>query len=350
MQPFTVHGTLKKPAGTILCTPIGWRAPYPQGRHSCLDISLPAYLSSLASSRSLIQSVLPNNIEQDCIDRFDSAVDAWTQADFSSPPESAFSIQKEWDNCKCLKLVESLKISLDQHRLACLISAMAPHSGAWLNSLPCSSFGTLLDNESLRIGVAIRLGLRVCSSHKCRCGALVDEFGLHPLSCCLSAGRFPRHSALNDIIKRGLGAAGFPSQLEPVGLDRGDGKRPDGITLFPFKSGKSLIWDATCTCTFSSSNLVSSAIAPGSAAASAEISKVAKYDSLSDRFIFSPFAVETSGVIGPLSLQFIKDIGRMAARERREPRECEWLLQRISLAVVRGNAHSILSAGISRLD
>ena len=28
--------------------------------------------------------------------------------------------------------------------------------------------------------------------------------------------------------------AGFPSQLEPVGLDRGDGKRPDCITLFPF--------------------------------------------------------------------------------------------------------------------
>ena len=36
---------------------------------------------------------------------------------------------------------------------------------------------------------------------------------------------------------------------------------------------------------------------------------------------------------------FIKDIGRMADRERREPRECEWFLQRISLAVVRGNAH-----------
>ena len=61
----------------------------------------------------------------------------------------------------------------------------------------------------------------------------------------MSAGRFPRHSALNDIIKRALDAAGFPFQLEPVGLDRGEGKRPDGITLFPFQSGKSLIWDAT---------------------------------------------------------------------------------------------------------
>ena len=320
------------------------------GIRSSTDISLPAYLSSLAYSRSIIHSVLPQHTEQDCIDRFDSAVDVWTQAGISSPPDSSFSVQKEWDNLKCLKLVESLKPSLNQHRLACLNAAMAPKSGAWLNAIPCASLGTLLDNESLRIGVAVRLGLRVCSPHKCRCGVLVDEFGLHPLSCRLSAGRFPRHSALNDIIKRGLDAAGFPSQLEPVGLDRGDGKRPDGITLFPFQSGKSLIWDATCTCTFSPGNIVSSAINPGSAATLAENSKVSKYDSLSDRFIFHPFAVETSGVIGPSSLNFIRDIGRLAARERHEPRECEWLLQRISLAIVRGNAHSILSAGISRLD
>ena len=121
-------------------------------------------------------------------------------------------------------MVGSLKQGLDQHRLACLNSALSPHSGDWLNSLPCSSLGTLLDNESLCIGVAFRLGLRICTPHKCRCGSIVDEFGLHPLSCHLSAGRFPRHSALNDIIKRGLETAGFPSQLEPVGLDRGDGK------------------------------------------------------------------------------------------------------------------------------
>ena len=95
---------------------------------------------------------------------------------------------------------------------------------------------------------------------------------------------------------------------------------------------------------------MSSAINPGSAATLAENSKVSKYDSLSDRFIFHPFAVETSCVIGTSSLNFIRDIGRLAARERHEPRECKWLLQRISLAIVRGNAHSILSAGISRLD
>ena len=223
-------------------------------------------------------------------------------------------------------------------------SASQLHSGDWLNAIPSSSLGTLLDNDSLRIGLAIRLGLQVCEPHKCRCGATIDGFGLHPLSCRISAGRFPRHAALNDVIKRGLEAAGFPSQLEPVGLDRGDGKRPDGITLFPYKSGKSLVWDATCTDTFSTGNLVSSAAIPGSAARSAEENKVKKYAALSDRYLFVPVAIETSGVLGPLSLAFLEDIGHRAARQRHEPRECEWLFQRISLAVVRGNAHAVLSS------
>ena len=56
---------------------------------------------------------------------------------------------------------------------------------------------------------------------------------------------------------------------------------------------------------------------------------------------FLPYAVETSGVIGPL-LNSITYIGRLAAHERQEPREYEWLLQRTSLAIIRGNAHSSL--------
>ena len=37
--------------------------------------------------------------------------------------------------------------------------------------------------------------------------------------------RLPQHSALNNIIKRALSSAGFNEVLEPVGLERGDGKR-----------------------------------------------------------------------------------------------------------------------------
>ena len=48
-------------------------------------------------------------------------------------------------------------------------------------------------------------------------------------------------TCLNNVVKRALDYAGFPAQLEPTGLDRGDGKRPCGLTVFPFESGKCLI-------------------------------------------------------------------------------------------------------------
>ena len=66
----------------------------------------------------------------------------------------------------------------------------------------------------------------------------------------------PRHTVLNDVIRRSLQSAGIPALLEPAGLDRGDGNRPDGITLLPYARGKSLVWDATCTDTFSPSKII----------------------------------------------------------------------------------------------
>ena len=81
--------------------------------------------------------------------------------------------------------------------------------------------------------VALRIGAVVCQPHRCRCGREVDSLGHHSLSCVYSAGRNPRHAALNDIVKRAFATAGIPSHLEPRGLDRGDGRQPDGVTVFP---------------------------------------------------------------------------------------------------------------------
>ena len=43
----------------------------------------------------------------------------------------------------------------------------------------------------------------------------------------------PRHANLNDVVKRALTSAGIPAWLEPVGLDRGDGRRSDGVPIQP---------------------------------------------------------------------------------------------------------------------
>ena len=107
-----------------------------------------------------------------------------------------------------------------------------------MNCVPSTAMGTLLDNESFRI--AISQHLTVCTQHKCRCGATVDRYGLHTISCRHSACRLPRHSALNEIINRALSSAGFNAVLEPVGLDRGYGRSSDGMTVLPFSRESAL--------------------------------------------------------------------------------------------------------------
>ena len=132
--------------------------------------------------------------------------------------------------------------------------------------------------------------------------------------------------------------------LEPVGLDRGDGKRPDGITIFPYARGRCLVWDATCVDTFSASNIARSATNPGSAAREAEANKTTKYADLCSRYDFQPVAVETSGVFGPATRTFLRGLGDRVVLVKNDQRERRWLNERISIAVVRGNAYSILTS------
>ena len=107
----------------------------------------------------------------------------------------------------------------------------------------------------VRVAVGLRLGLPLGCSHTCSsCGSEVDELGTHGLSCRFSKGRHSRHAAVNDIIRRALDSARIPSHLEPLGLYRSDGKRPDGATVVPWKCGRVLVWDATCTDTLAPSH------------------------------------------------------------------------------------------------
>ena len=74
---------------------------------------------------------------------------------------------------------------------------------------------------------------------------MVDARGTHGLSCRKSAGRVPRHQQLNDLVYRALRRADIPTAKEPAGLVRTDGKRPDGLTLIPWREGRCLSWDVT---------------------------------------------------------------------------------------------------------
>ena len=130
----------------------------------------------------------------------------------------------------------------------------------------------------------------------------------------MSAGRIPRHVALNDVIKRALDAIGCPAVLEPVGLDRGDGKRPDGITVFPYREGRSLIWDATCSDTFSQGTLLASATETGFAANSAEGFVAAGAPGHCANVSTSPFRISPRFPLAPI-------ISLVVVREEEEEEE-----------------------------
>ena len=213
-----------------------------------------------------------------------------------------------------------------------------------MNALPSPQLGTHLDNESFRVSVSLRLGGNICQNHRCRCGEEIDTKGLHGLKCKKSSGRFSRHAAVNDLIHRALKSGDVPSILEPVGCNREDGKRPDGMSLIPWKNGRCILWDFTCVDTFAPSYVSSTSIIPGSAADEAEKKKEKKYATLTSRFIFMPVGIETSGVFGKRGLQFLKKIGHKIIEKTGEKRATNFLLQSVSIAVQRGNVSSILGS------
>ena len=308
------------------------------------DIALPAFISSLHSVQSLV-GVLLHKVQLDVSGDLTMAVESWSiKAGRALPDDASRDRQKSWDEPLSKVAADRLLEEADQISRARLLAAASRESGLWLHAIPSPPLGTLLDPESFRIAIALLIGAAVCEPHSCRCGQRMDSRGLHGLSCKFSAGRHPRHAALNDVIRRALQSAGIPSILEPVGVDRGDGKRPDGLTVFPFSEGRCLCWDATCIDTFADSHVNNSAMSAGCAASTAEESKRRKYASLAARYQFEPVAVETTGTYGKTTDTLISKIGRRISDCSGDQREKFWLEQRIGLAVQRGNAVSILTS------
>ena len=123
---------------------------------------------------------------------------------------------------------------------------------------------------------------------------------------------------------------------------RSDGKRPDDISLLPWKEGKFLVWDVTCLNSFAPSHLVSSASDAAVVAKHAEHNKNLKYSALQPKFHLVPVAIETSGVFGPELSIFSCNFGRRLKLATSEPEAYTHLLQRLSVAVQRANSMAIL--------
>ena len=121
-----------------------------------------------------------------------------------------------------------------------------------------------------------------------------------------------------DRCQRPLSAAGVPSIKEPPDTSKLDGKRPDGITIVPWKSGKSLAWDVTVADTYAPSYLDGTVHTQGWAAEAAAKRKLQKYAALANTCHFIPVAFESMGGLCAVGQDFVSAIGsRITTNKRR---------------------------------
>ncbi|GAV09477.1 hypothetical protein RvY_19016 [Ramazzottius varieornatus] len=230
------------------------------------EVALPTFQASLHSVQQLVLIILP---EADLHGEANLALSKWSLLSTAEPPVPELRRQKKaWD----MPLLKEI-------------------------------------HEELR-----------CRSHVCRCGASVDEFGQHGLSCKFSGGRHSRHSAFNESLKRALTTAQIPAVLEPPGIFRKDKRRPDGITQVSRKNGKELVWDVTVVDTQALTNLAMSTAKAGSAADAAEKRNITKYGDIGSQFEFCPVGLETLGPWGPSATALFEAVGRKMAEVTGEPR------------------------------
>jgi len=308
-------------------------------RHA-VDMAVPCFLASIHSVLPLVDSLLPPNL-RNCDAALDEGLSL--RQGLAVPDVSVRGFQSEWEKPVMEMTLNSLKLSApNAQATARLLALQQPNAGDWLHALPSPQLGTLLDNESFRVICALRLGGSVCQPHRCSCGEEVCANGYHGLKCKFSRGRRSRHEAVNDILSRALRTAEVPNVREPPGCSRQDGKKPDGLTLVPWKRGRSLVWDFTCADTLCPTHVLQTVRHPGAAARSAEAGKKRKYAFLEDRFFFVPVAVETLGAYGSEAVTFIDALGERLKTVSGDARAAFFLKQRISLAVQRGNAAAIL--------
>ena len=114
------------------------------------------------------------------------------------------------------------------------------------------------------------------------------------------------------------------------------------MTLIPFERGKALVWDGTVVDTLAPSYVDAGSLTSGGAGARAEALKLHKYRDLTANYIVAPLAFETLGGPGPATRTLLDSVGHLIEEATGCRRAREYLLQRLSLDVQRGNAAAIM--------
>ena len=111
------------------------------------------------------------------------------------PSCESSSRQRAWDTPYIEFVQKNLLKNAEQFSSARLLASSQPESGSWLSAIPVPSLGTQLSPDELCIAMALRIGLKICENHPCKCGQNADEYGFSlfvmqvqrrktPSTCC----------------------------------------------------------------------------------------------------------------------------------------------------------------------
>ena len=327
------------------------------GFRSAVQLAPSCYLSSATAFADLVDLLLihscthTSTVSQSLVQE---AKSLWSHGlpPIDPPSGGDASVQRAWDDpvveCSFDLLVASAPDDFSQPRL---LAVSAPESGAWLQDLPVSFLGLRLDDSVMRVCFALRFGLATCVQHSCRnCSAAMDRLGHHGLVCKKGGGRYHCHAAVNDVIHRALAAAGVPSRFEPTGLSCSDGKHPDGLSLIPWERDRPLVLDVTVPDSLAVLYRLVALSGVGFVATFVQSKKISKYSHLPPSYLFCPIAIESLGALGAQSSALICELGKRIRHRSAEESAFPFLLQRLSIAVQRGNASLIIDTLPSSFD
>ena len=241
-----------------------------------VQLATSAYLASTAGYSNLVQQIIPTSTTSPPDLNIECATHLWSQGHFEQPlslPSSTH--QRLWDVPRVASTYDNLLMDApDCQAKSHLLAVSCSQSGHGLMCFLLLRQACALLMMCTIIAVGLHLGIPLCSPHPCCCcAATVEALGTHELSCRFSKGQHPRHASLNDFVKKALESAEIPSSLEPNGLYRSDGKRPDGVSIVPWKGGKILVWDVTCPDTMAPSHSSLPSREAGSVAQDADYKK-----------------------------------------------------------------------------
>ena len=204
----------------------------------------------------------------------------------------------------------------DEVSRACLLTVCSSQSGAWLSALPVSSLGLQMSNDTIWIAISLRVGAAICQPHSCVfCGRGVDQLGHHDLSCTSRMHYTPQHPQQHHLPLPGHSKGAFSSGTNRAMPCRWKSPRchQDPVVTRDIPSlGRHI-------CGYLLLIPQRYAKEAGTVAVYAEGEKVRIYLHLDHGYSFQPVALETTGLAGPESMSFLKDLYHCIKMTKGEP-------------------------------